>query len=39
MKVIIDREGCTSCEVCWTECSEIFEENPDAGWSQIVEQQ
>ena len=38
MKVTIDREECTSCEVCWTECPEVFEENPDDGWSQIVAQ-
>jgi ferredoxin len=38
MKVTIDRDECTSCEVCWTECPEVFEENPDDGLSQIVEQ-
>ena len=38
MKVTIDRDEFTSCEVCWTECPEVFEENPDDGLSQIVEQ-
>jgi ferredoxin len=38
MKVTIDRDECTSCEVCWTECPEVFEENPDDGLSQVVEQ-
>lgn len=37
MKVIIDREECTSCELCWEECPQVFEENPEDNWSQIVE--
>jgi ferredoxin len=37
MKVTIDREECTSCGVCWDECPEVFEENSDDGWSQVVE--
>ena len=36
MKVTIDREECTSCSVCWSDCPEVFEENTDDGWSQIV---
>ena len=38
MKVTIEREECTSCELCWIECPEVFEENVDDGWSQIVAQ-
>ncbi|MDG6256939.1 MAG: ferredoxin [Methanomicrobiaceae archaeon] len=38
MKVTIDREGCTSCGACWEECPEMFEENPDDGLSQVVEE-
>ncbi len=37
MRVTIDREECTSCAVCWTGCPEVFEEDPDDGWSRIVE--
>jgi len=36
MKVKIDREECTSCTLCWSDCPEVFEENTDDGWSQIV---
>jgi len=36
MRVRIDRDECTSCEVCWTVCPEIFEQNPDDSLSQIV---
>jgi ferredoxin len=36
MKITIDREECTSCTLCWSDCPQIFEENPDDGWSQIV---
>jgi ferredoxin len=37
MKVRIDREECTSCAMCWDGCPQVFEENPDDGFSQIVE--
>ena len=37
MRVTIDREECTSCEVCWTECPEVFAENEDDALSQIVQ--
>lgn len=37
MKVTIDREECTSCALCWDACPEVFEENEDDGFSQIVE--
>jgi len=36
MKVKIDREECTSCSLCWSDCPQVFEENTDDGWSQIV---
>lgn len=38
MKVTIDREECTSCSLCWSDCPKVFVENPDDGWSQIVPQ-
>ncbi|MCL4534049.1 MAG: ferredoxin [Bacteroidetes bacterium] len=37
-KVTIDRDGCISCAACWAACQEMFEENPDDGLNQIVEQ-
>lgn len=37
MKVSIDREQCTSCALCWSDCPDIFEEDPEDGWSRIVE--
>jgi len=37
LKVTIDREECTSCGVCWDDCPDVFEENSDDGFSQIVE--
>jgi ferredoxin len=37
MKVHIDRQECTSCALCWDSCPQVFEENPDDGYSQIVE--
>jgi ferredoxin len=37
MKVRIDREECTSCALCWDSCPNVFGENPDDGFSQIVE--
>lgn len=36
-KVTIDREGCTGCGLCWGECPEFFEENPNDNKSQVVE--
>ncbi len=37
-KVIITREGCTSCGTCWDMCPEFFEENPDDSLSQVREE-
>jgi ferredoxin len=37
MRVHIDRDECIACATCWEICSEIFEEGPDDGLSQIVE--
>lgn len=37
LRVTIDRDNCISCEACWTTCPEFFEENPDDGFSQVVE--
>ena len=38
MRVRIDRDECISCATCWEDCPEVFEEGPDDGLSQIVEQ-
>lgn len=38
MKVRIDREECISCEVCWTSCPQVFEQNAADSWSSIVQQ-
>lgn len=38
MQVTIEREECISCGACYAECPEIFEENPEDGLSQIVEE-
>ena len=38
MKVTIEREECISCAACWTDCPEVFEENEDDMFSQIVEE-
>jgi ferredoxin len=35
-KVVIDRDGCISCGACWESRPEIFEQNPDDNFSQIV---
>ncbi|MFH0968861.1 MAG: ferredoxin [Methanobacteriota archaeon] len=37
MKIKIERKECTTCGSCWDTCSEVFEENPDDSFSQIVE--
>lgn len=37
-KVTIEREDCISCGVCWSECPEFFEENPDDGFSMVKEE-
>jgi ferredoxin len=36
MKITIDREECTSCEVCWGACPDVFQQNEDDSWSEIV---
>jgi ferredoxin len=36
MNVSIERSGCISCASCWTDCPEIFEEDPGDGLSRIV---
>ncbi|MGD1995739.1 MAG: ferredoxin [Anaerolineae bacterium] len=38
MKVTVDREECISCGSCYAECAEVFEENPDDLFTQIVEE-
>ena len=37
-KVNIEREDCISCGVCWSECPDFFEENPDDGFSMVKEE-
>ncbi len=37
IRVVIDRDECISCGNCWEDCPQCFEENPDDGFSQIVE--
>jgi ferredoxin len=37
LAVSIDRDECISCATCWETCPDFFEENPDDGFSQIVE--
>jgi ferredoxin len=34
--VSIDRMECISCASCWQACPDIFEENPDDTFSEIV---
>ncbi len=36
-KVTIDRDGCVSCSLCWTNCPDFFEQNPGDQHSQVVE--
>jgi ferredoxin len=38
VKVTIDRDECIVCGSCWIDCPEVFEEGPDEGLSQVVEQ-
>ena len=38
MRVRIDRDECIACATCWEDCPEVFEEGPNDGLSQIVEQ-
>jgi len=35
LKVAIDRDGCTSCGLCWSTCPDVFEQNQDDNHSQI----
>jgi ferredoxin len=37
VKVVIERDVCTSCASCWSTCPEFFEENPDDSFSQVIE--
>ena len=34
--VIIDRDSCISCGLCWSTCPDVFEQNLDDGLSQIL---
>jgi len=37
-KVVIDKDTCIGCGACWALAPNFFEQNPDDGKSQIVEQ-
>mgnify|MGYP000035212729 FL=1 len=37
-KVTIDKDACIGCGACWALVPNFFEQNPDDGKSQIVEQ-
>ena len=34
--VIIDRDSCISCGLCWSTCPGVFEQNLEDGLSQIL---
>ncbi len=38
VKVTIDRDECILCGACWAECPDVFEESPDDGMSQLIEE-
>lgn len=38
MKVTIERESCTMCAICWDICPQFFEESPEDGYSQVIEE-
>ena len=38
MRVTIDREECIECGTCYADCPDVFEENPEDFFSQIVEE-
>ena len=35
-KVIVERDICIGCGLCWGTCPEVFEQNADDGLSQVV---
>ena len=37
-KVVIDKDACIGCGACWALAPNFFEQNPDDGKSQKVEQ-
>jgi ferredoxin len=37
MKIAIDRDTCSVCGTCWESCPDVFEQNPDDSFSQVVE--
>ena len=37
-KVTIDKDTCIGCGACWALVPSFFEQNPDDGKSQVVEQ-
>ena len=37
-QVTIDRDECIMCGACYAMCPEFFEEDPDDGFSQVIEE-
>lgn len=37
MKITIDREDCTMCGVCWSECPDVYEQSGDDDLSSVTE--
>ena len=37
MKIVLNRENCSICGTCWETCPDVFEQNPDDSFSQVVE--
>lgn len=37
MNIVLDRGNCSVCGTCWEIYPDIFEQNPDDSFSQIVE--
>ena len=35
-KVIVERDVCIGCGLCWATCPEVFEQNAEHGLSQIL---
>ena len=35
-KVIVERDVCIGCGLCWATCPEVFEQNAEDGLSQIL---
>ena len=38
ISIRIDRDECILCGACWEACPDVFEESPDDGLSQVVQE-